>query len=594
MSPQQVGAMRSLSRVVAVLSLSCALAAAAIAQTSSSSGSPSGQPGSPSPAQQSIGAQPRIGGPEAGGAAITLETREPLFDLATALNACGYDRDLANSEPVRAEIRDDVEREVAASPAARASRDALCAYMSDHQLADKAQEIAQYVSLALYLSPAPQLAPIAEQSAMPPDALQVVNILPLVRTFSSAVSLHAIWLKHHAQYEAIVDKVHDPITRMILATNIYLRVPVSSYQSRRLLILIEPMLAPNSSNARIYGEDYTIVTSPTSASVIAIDQIRHLYLHFEVEPYAYSHSEAMQRLLPLLKPEQDAPVSFVYKSDVVALVTECLIKAIEARTLDAGLPLPKKPAAGTRVRADLARYDEEMQAYNRQAAEIRRRQVDLDMRQGWTLVGYFYGELGALEKSPEGLSESIGRMVYGMDVLSQVHNAQRIQFLPSGSGEFVTRVSPPLTGLMLAQKLLLQGKLDQAGALADKALADPQADHPAAAYLKAKIALMQNDPEESAKNFNAVLTSSKDPQMLAWSHVYLGRLYDTSEPAERTRAVSEYKAALATAGVPPGAKQAAQAGLKAPFAIPRVQHEQQEPLDPTGKAEKDSYKPDPN
>lgn len=591
MSSQRVCAMRRVVSAFAVCSLVCGLASAS-AQGSSSSSSP--QPNSPAQqVHQGSSSEPRVSGPEAGGAAITLETREPLFDIATALNVCGYDRDLANSEPVRAAVRADVAQEISASAQAASSRDALCGYMREHELNDKAQQTAQYISLALYLSPAPRLEPIEGESAMPPDALQVVNILPLLRSFADAASLHAIWLKHRREYQAIIDSVHDPITRMILTTNVYLRVPVSSYQSRRLLILIEPMLAPNSSNARIYGDDYTIVTSPTSSGAIAIDQIRHLYLHFEIEPYAYSHSEAMQRLLPLLKPEQAAPVSFVYKSDVVALVTECLIKAIEARTLDPGLPVPQRPK-GTRVRAELARYDEEMLAYNRQADEIRRRLVDLDMRQGWTLVGYFYNELGGLEKSPEGLSEGIGRMVYGMDVDRQAHAAAQINFVSGDSGEFVTRVAPRPTGLMLADKLLLEGKLDEADALADKALADPHADHPAATYLKAKIALMQNDPDESAQDFQSVLASSKDPQTLAWSHVYLGRLYDTSQPAQRTRAITEYKTALAIPAVPPGAKQAAQAGLKTPFAVPRTKHEEDVPLDPTGKAEKNSYKPDPD
>ena len=45
---------------------------------------------------------------EAGGSAITLETSEPLFDVAVALNECGYDADLEHSDPVRTKIRNDV------------------------------------------------------------------------------------------------------------------------------------------------------------------------------------------------------------------------------------------------------------------------------------------------------------------------------------------------------------------------------------------------------------------------------------------------------------------------------------------------------
>ena len=78
---------------------------------------------------------------------------------------------------------------------------------------------------------------------------------------------------------------------------------------------------------------------------------------------------------------------------------------------------------------------------------------------------------------------------------------------------------------------------------------------------------------------------------MAWAHIYLGRLYDIKEPAERNAAVVEYRAALNVPGVPQDARAAANGGLKVPFTVPKVKHEDDEPLDPSGKAEKDSYKP---
>ena len=38
---------------------------------------------------------------------------------------------------------------------------------------------------------------------------------------------------------------------------------------------------------------------------------------------------------------------------------------------------------------------------------------------------------------------------------------------------------------------------------------------------------------------------------------------------------------------------AAEQGLKKPFEIPKIVHEEEGPLDPSGKAEKDAYRPDP-
>lgn len=586
MVPPRVLPMR---RLFAVLMTGVMCAAVAGAQSSSSSSSSSGNKGVP---VQDSSSRLRVGQPEAGGAAITLETSESLFDLATALNVCGYDADLADSNPVRAEVRGEVAAAVAESALTRGSKDALCRYVEEHRLSDAGRALSQYVSLALYVAPPPRLTPTAEETEMPPDALAVVNILPLLRDFAGKVALHAIWLKHRAEYDAITEQVHDPVTRMILDTNVYLRVPVSSYDGRRLLILVEPMLAPNAPNARIYSSDYVLVTSPTAAGTIKLEQIRHMYLHYEIEPLVYARQQSMTRLVPLLKPVQLAPLEFVYKSDVVALVTECMIKAIEARTMDVGFPVPRKPT-GARVRTDDARYTEEMISFDRQAEVVRRRQVELDMRQGWVLVDYFYGRFAALERSSDGLSESMGDMVYGMDVWRVQHQAEQIQFLPQGSGEFVRRVAPAPTGMMLAEKKMLEGDLDGAEAIAEKALADPRQDHGDAMFVKARVSLMENDPKESESDFKDVLASSRNPRVLAWAHIYLGRLYDTKQPTERQMAVTQYKAALGVPGVQADAKAAAEKGMKVPFEVPKVVHEEEKPLDPSGKAEKEAYKPDP-
>ncbi|WP_157477615.1 hypothetical protein [Granulicella tundricola] len=528
---------------------------------------------------------------EAAGAAVTLETNEALFTVATGLNACGYDDDLANSNPVRIEIRADVEAAIQASPAAAKSRQALCNYMSEHQLNDFGRQVAQYVSLGLYLSPPPALAPTADQLDMPPDALQVVNVLPLLRTFAEDTALHSIWIKHRPEYEAITARVHDPLTRIILDANIYIRVPVSTYDGRTFQVLVEPMLAPSAPNARIYATDYDIVTSPDTAGNIRLEQVRHLYLHYAIEPLVYSSASSMQRLTPLLKPVQAAPLEFIYKSDIVALLTECLIKAIEARTMDTGFTPPAKPKTRN-VRAEEVQYNAALGVYERQAEQVRRRQVDLDMRQGWVLTDYFYGQMAQREHDSASLKEEMGEMVYGMDVGREQHHDEQIAFLPEGSGEFVRRVRPQPTGMMLAEELMMKGDLDGARDLAQKALTDPKQDHAEAEFVVARVELMEGDPETSLAGLKDVLATSKNPRTLAWAHIYLGRLLDIKTPPERTEAIAEYKAATNVPGVQPDARAAAQAGLKTAFIVPKTTHTEEEPVDPTGKAEKDAYKPD--
>jgi len=53
---------------------------------------------------------------------------------------------------------------------------------------------------------------------------------------------------------------------------------------------------------------------------------------------------------------------------------------------------------------------------------------------------------------------------------------------------------------------------------------------------------------------------AKDPLILAWSHVYLGRIHDVD--GNRELAVSEYRAALAVEGAPESARLAARRGIE--------------------------------
>lgn len=562
----------------------------AIAQGSSSSSSAPGASTARDSEQQT-----RIAQPEAAGSAVTLETSESLFDLGAALNACSYDADLAASSPVRAQVRHQVEAAVAGSPEAGKSRDAICGYMQQHTLADQGQNIAQYISLGLYTSPT--LMPTGDDTELPPDATQVLNILPLLRTFAETTHLHSIWLEQRASYGALVDRIHDPLTKMILDTNIYLRAPVSSYDGRRLLVLLEPMLAPSAVNARIYGSNYIIVVSPAASSSFHMEQIRHTYLHYEVEPMIYARSGAMDRLLPLLRAVQDTPLDFTHKSDIVALLTECLIKGIEARTMATGLAAPPKPApAVLRQRIEAEKYDAAKNLFERQTEGIRRSAADLATRHGWILTNYFYQQLVQEEHSNVSLKDNIAPMVYGMDVDRQRHAAEQISFLPEESHEFVRRVAPAPTGLRLAEMKLMQGDAPAAETLANKALTDPAGDHSEANYILARIALLQRQPEEAKSHFEAALNGARNPHTVAWAHIYLGRLYDVRP--DRRKALAEYQAAIATNDPQPDTRNAATTGLRTPFALPKQQPRQptaaddeNAPVDPSGKAEKDAYQP---
>ncbi|MGO9336482.1 MAG: hypothetical protein ACLPY1_03140 [Terracidiphilus sp.] len=503
------------------------------------------------------------------GPTISLVSSEPVFLMAAALNACGYDEGLNDSAPVRQHVRDEVNQALARSEEARAARDKVCLYIAQHRMTGTEHDIAQYISLALYLTPPPEMETSEDLAEMPPDSTQVVEIVPLLKDFVSAVDLHGIWLAVHPTYDKEADRLHDPLSKMIVSTNLYLKMPASTYEGRRFLVVIEPMLSPSMVNARIYGTDFVVVVSPVNGQ-IRMKDVRHVYLHYVIEPLIGARANAIDREQPILKEVRDAPMEFRYRSDVVPLTVECLIKAIEARTMDTGIPEYKIPANADR--SDMPRYEHERQIYQQKVDNVRIATVNHDMTQGFVLTQYFYEQLIQFEKDPASLRDTIGEMVYSMDVDQQVHRARQIEFDKESDGEVLGRAKPrKLTGLDLAESQLAAGDVATASALARQALAERSdsletvAAGARANFILARAAIMTGHPDEAIDRFQKTLATSKDQRLLAWSHIYLGRMLDLD--CKRDEAVSEYRLALTVRDGQQDTRLAAERGVKAAYAV---------------------------
>ena len=509
------------------------------------------------------------------GPTISLISDEPVFIMAAALNACGYNEGLDDSAPIRKHIRDEMDQALAHSEDARAKRDALCLYIAQHRMTGTERDIAQYISLALYLTPLPALELTAELTEMPPDATQVAEIVPVLRAFVAAVDLHGIWLASHRTYDDEIEQLHIPLTQMIVATNLYLKMPAATYDGRRFIVVIEPQLSPGTVNARIYGTDYVVVVSPVDGKIPMTD-VRHTYLHYVIDPLLLARSNAIDRERPILKEIRDAPLEFRYRSDVLPLTIECLIKAIEARTMDTGVPEYKIPAGIDR--SQLPRYEHERELYRQKVDAVKWAAVQHDMRQGFVLTQYFYEQMLQFEKDPASLKDTIGEMVYSMDVDQQAHRARQIQF-DQAADEDVLQQSKPrsLTGLDLAEARLASGDANAAGAMAQKALANQTdtiastADAARAHFILARVDLMTGHPEQAVDDFQKTLATSKDQRLLAWSHIYLGRMLDLE--CKRDEALAEYKAAYATRDGQLDTRLAAERGMKAAYVQPGHEHD---------------------
>jgi len=349
-------------------------------------------------------------------------------------------------------------------------------------------------------------------------------------------------------------------------------MPASTYEGRRFVVVIEPLLSPHTVNARIYGTDYVVVVSPVNG-LIRMDDVRHVYLHYMLEPLLQARANAIDRTQPILKEIRDAPLEFRYRSDTVPLTIECLIKAIEARTMDTGVPVYTIPAGVER--SELPRYEHERQIYQQKVDAVRVATVRHDMTQGFVLTQYFYEQLIQFEKDPASLKDTIGEMVYSMDVDQQVHRARGIEFDKVADGEVLGRAQPrKLTGLDLAEARLAAGDVSTASAMARQALTvhadtlEAVADGARANFILARAALQTGHPEDAIDDFQRTLATSKEPRLLAWSHIYLGRLLDLE--CKRDEAVEEYKTALAVRDGQQDTRLAAERGLKT--AYPRKDH----------------------
>ena len=259
----------------------------------------------------------------------------------------------------RPRIRDQLNQAMLQSEAARDARDKLCVYVNQHRLADANRDLAQYVSLRALSPLRRELALSVDQDDMPPDSTQVVDMLPVLHAFVQATELHLIWIANRPAHDEEIAKLHDHHTRMIVTTNVYLKMPASTYTGGRFLVVLEPMLSPAETNARVYGPDYIVVASPVN-DTIHMQEVRHTYLHYVIEPLLYSRATAMDRLLPILKTVREAPLDFQYRSDIVSLVIECLIRAIE-RTMDASIAEYKIPDDVRR--SDLERETQKLQRF---------------------------------------------------------------------------------------------------------------------------------------------------------------------------------------------------------------------------------------
>jgi tetratricopeptide (TPR) repeat protein len=472
-----------------------------------------------------------------GAESLQLDASENMFCVLAAANAAGYDEgiNLPDNSPVRKQLRDYLaQQNIPILPG-------LKQYYRKHMM--KAgpqagvQDLSQYISYALSAAGPPDFAWKGRDVEVPPDAMALAGFTPLLAEFYRQAQLDQLWQRVRPEYEKEMQRYHTPLLNMTNAVNGYLRVSASAYLGRRFQIFVELLAAPEQVQTRNYGDDALVIVTPSTDP--RMFDIRHAYLHFQIDPIMIKYGMDLKQKSSLLDLVQLAPLEDNYKTDFVLLSNESLIKAIESR-------LDKNPAEAGQA-----------------------------MRQGYVLTQLFSEQLPVFEKQQQGMKFYAEEMVNGINLKQEIARISSIKF-DAGQlrrqGKQVTvagpEQSPSAKTIEKAEDLYTNKNLDAARGLFLKSLEErgsPE-EHASAWYGMARIALLQKQPDAAVKLFEKTLGASPDAFTKAWSLVYLARLSIAS--GDPQRAVKLYQEALA---VPGASERAVEAARKESQNIPKSQ-----------------------
>ncbi|MGB7232244.1 MAG: hypothetical protein WBD19_11275, partial [Candidatus Acidiferrum sp.] len=302
-------------------------------------------------------------------------------------------------------------------------------------------------------------------------------------------------------------------------------------------------------NVRNSGEHYSIVLS--GADDIPIDIVRHAFLHFLLDPLPqqYPHVLAVKR--PLYEKVALAPrLAPDLKDDFEAYFAECLVRAVELKL--------KHISPGERE------------------AAMQRDDVD-----GYALVRPIFVGLAKYESSEPSMALYFPDLVRGIDLAAESKRIDAIHFAAGGpgdgsevaAGEQVTRhhaipTTVPNDAEAIAEltdgERHIAEKNPRAAEASFQKVLTKYPNQVRAWYGLGLVALLDHDGPRAKEVFGRLTTgehaATQDPMVLAWSHVYLARIYD--DEGQQSQAKSEFQAALAVPGGPDRARQEAQKGLE--------------------------------
>jgi len=477
-----------------------------------------------------------VAGPARAAEQGQLDASLSLFTVLAAINAAGYDAELdsPSNSPVRAAVRNELAKRNVPSLGE------LTRFVRDHRKENPVEELSQYISFGLLVDGPPKFNYRLKQNELPPDVLALAGLEGLLARFYKEADIESLWRKAQPEYEAMIARYHLPVTQAVLQVSGYLRAQTSGLENFRFQIYVDLLGAPNQIQTRSYGREYFVVVTPSAEP--QVNDIRHAYLHYMLDPLATRYSEEILKRKALGDYALGAPyLEEFYKEDFLLLAGECMIKAVESRL-----------ATGAQRKQALA---------------------DEALSQGFILTPHFAEQLAIYEKQEQSLRLYYPNLISSIDLRKEEARLEKLEF---ASERVVRRAKPApappkpeATGaertFQQAEELYASKEYDRARQAYLRLIQETQ-DRPLRAkayYGLARIAALQKEPELAEQLFQQTLSSSPDDVTAAWAHVYLGRLSDLA--GEKEQAAEHYKSALAISGASAAARQAAENGLRQGF-----------------------------
>jgi tetratricopeptide (TPR) repeat protein len=195
------------------------------------------------------------------------------------------------------------------------------------------------------------------------------------------------------------------------------------------------------------------------------------------------------------------------------------------------------------------------------------KQVDQMTKEGLILVPYFYEALGDFANQPAAMSTYYRQMILGIALPKERQRLAGVKFSPPAEAR--VGVSHPVVHrgaadalLEQGDNLIFEGKYLEAKAVFSNVLSS-DARNERALFGMAVVASNTRKPDIAEDYFKKTLEVARSLRVAAWSHIYLGRIYDLE--GNRKQALAQYHAASLAAGAFPDALRAVQSGLAQPF-----------------------------